>query len=183
MARIYISIGSNIDRELHVRAAITELRAHFGQLTLSSVYESESVGFEGDNFFNLVAGADTQLDIQGVVETLRAIEDRHGRDREGPRFSSRTLDLDLLLYDDVVLRAGKLELPRGEITRNAFVLLPLAEIAPERTHPLEGGTYAELWARFDAASQPLWPVAFEVEPAEAGARISELQSGPGTQGG
>ena len=99
MSRIYISIGSNIEAERHLRLAIAELRKHYEDLRLSSVYESEAVGFDGDNFLNMVVGLDTDEEVHTVVQTLREIEDRHGRIRSGPRFSARTLDLDLLLYD------------------------------------------------------------------------------------
>jgi 2-amino-4-hydroxy-6-hydroxymethyldihydropteridine diphosphokinase len=161
MARIYISIGSNIEAEQHLRQAVTELQAHYGQLHLSSVYESEAVGFHGDNFLNMVVGLDTDEHVHTVVQTLRQIEDRHGRVRTGPRFSARTLDLDLLLYDDLVLKENGLELPRGEITRNAFVLWPLAELAPELLHPVKQQTMASLWQGFNKASQKLWPIPLE----------------------
>lgn len=160
MAHVYVSIGSNIGREQNIRSGVAELRACFGDLILSSVYESEAVGFAGDSFYNLVAGFDTSLTPQQVAEQLRTIEERHGRVRNGPRFSSRTLDIDLLLYDDLVLHEGKLDIPRDEITRNAFVLWPLAEIAPQLRHPELGSCYAALWASFDRTSQPLWPVSF-----------------------
>jgi 2-amino-4-hydroxy-6-hydroxymethyldihydropteridine diphosphokinase len=161
MARIYISIGSNIEAEQHLRQAVAELQAHYGQLHLSSVYESESVGFDGDNFLNMVVGLDTDEDVHSVVQTLRQIEDRHGRVRTGPRFSARTLDLDLLLYSDLVLKENGLELPRGEITQNAFVLWPLAELAPELLHPVRQQTMASLWQGFNKDSQKLWPIPLE----------------------
>ena len=162
MARVYISLGSNIDAPRHLRAGVAALREHFGELILSSVYESEAVGFEGDNFLNLVAGLDTDLPIAEVADILHRIEDANGRVRSGPRFSARTLDLDLLLYDDVVQgpEPGP-ELPREEITRNAFVLWPLAEIAPALRHPVDGRTLSELWRAFDRDSQHLWPVPFD----------------------
>lgn len=161
MARVHVSIGSNIDREEHIRAAVSELRARFGELRLSSVYESEAVGFDGDNFLNMVVAFDTELDVRSVAQTLRAIEDKHGRVRSGPRFSSRTLDLDLLLYDELVSRDEGLDVPRAEITKNAFVLRPLAEIAPQALHPTVRLTFAELWQRFDKQHQALWPVPFD----------------------
>ena len=99
--------------------------------------------------------------VSKVTQILHEIENAHGRTREGPRFSSRTLDIDMLLYDDLVMHNGKLELPRDEITRNAFVLWPLAEIAPDLKHPVLKKTYANLWAAFDKDRQPLWPVGFE----------------------
>jgi 2-amino-4-hydroxy-6-hydroxymethyldihydropteridine diphosphokinase len=119
------------------------------------------VGFEGDNFLNLVAGLDTDQEVHDVNRQLHAIEDAHGRQRNGPRFSPRTLDLDLLLYDDLILSEDKLQLPRDEITHNAFVLRPLADIAPDLRHPVTGQTMAELWQAFDQTSQRLWPIPFE----------------------
>jgi len=161
MARVYVSIGSNIEREHNIRAGVADLDVCFGPLLLSSVYESEAVGFAGDSFYNLVAGFDTALTPLQVAAELRAIEERHGRMRDGPRFSSRTLDIDLLLYDDLILHEGKLQIPRDEITRNAFVLWPLAEIAAQLRHPQLGVSYGALWEAFDKQSQPLWPVTFE----------------------
>lgn len=161
MARVYLSIGSNIEPETHIRSGVSALRTQFGQVELSSVYESAAVGFDGDNFYNLVAAIQTNMSLAELAEQLRAIEDAHDRSRAGPRFSSRTLDIDILLYDDVVLKEGKLVLPREEITKNAFVLWPLAEIAPTLQHPVLKQSYAELWAAFDKDSQPLWQVEFD----------------------
>jgi len=165
VARIYISLGSNIDRERNTRSGIEALRRRFGELELSSVYESEAVGFEGDAFYNMVIACDASEDVHSVNSALAEIEDAHGRDRSGPRFSSRTLDLDLLLYDDLVLDQNGLRLPRGEILKNAFVLWPLAEIAPDRVHPLAQKTYAELWAEFDRSRENLAPIAFDFSAA------------------
>lgn len=160
MASIYISIGSNIDAEQHIRGAIDVLRETYGTLKISSVYESEAIGFEGDNFLNLVVGLHTDQTVPEVLDTLHDIENRFGRVRTGPRFSSRTLDLDLLLYDDLVLQDQGIDIPREEITQNAFVLQPLAEIAPQLEHPQQKLTMQELWQQFDKTSQSLWPVEF-----------------------
>ncbi|GMR16010.1 MAG: 2-amino-4-hydroxy-6-hydroxymethyldihydropteridine diphosphokinase [Gammaproteobacteria bacterium] len=162
MARVYISIGSNIDAEKNIRLAIHALQEHYGKLILSSVYESEAVGFDGDNFLNLVAGLNTEDDVHAVATTLRKIEDENGRDRSGPRFSSRIVDLDLLLYDDLILKEDNLDIPRDEITKNAFVLLPLEEIAPQLIHPVSGKTMCDLWMSFNKESQKLWAVDFKV---------------------
>ena len=161
MHRIYISIGSNIEPARHVRLAVAALHEYYGELSISSVYESEAVGFEGENFYNLVVGLDTEQDVNAVNRTLHEIEDRYGRERSGPRFSARTIDLDLLMYDDLVLQQDKLVLPREEILQNAFVLWPLAEIAPRLVHPLQQVTMAELWDRFDKRRQQLRPIEFE----------------------
>lgn len=160
MARVYVSIGSNVDRDAHVRAGVEELRRRYGELALSGVYESAAVGFRGDDFYNLVAGFDTGETPTEILRALRDIEDRHGRVRGGERFSARTLDIDLLLYDDLVLDTAELVLPRAEITRHAFVLGPLAEIAGELADPASGLTYRQLWERFDQAAQPMRRVVF-----------------------
>ncbi len=160
MARITVSIGSNIDRDNAIRAGVRELARRYGPLTLSSVYESEAVGFDGDNFYNLVAAFDCTLPVGELAAELRAIEEAHGRVRGDERFSPRTLDIDLLTYDALTGEHDGVQLPRDEITRNAFVLWPLAEICPEERHPLSGERYADLWAAFDKASQPLWPIDF-----------------------
>ena len=162
MAKIYISIGSNIDAEKNIRLSIHSLQDHYGKLILSSVYESEAVGFDGDNFLNLVVAVKTEEDVHTVVASLRKIEDENGRDRSGPRFSPRTVDLDLLLYDDLILHEEGLDIPRDEITKNAFVLLPLEEIAPQLIHPISGNTMCDHWMSFDKESQKLWAIDFKV---------------------
>ncbi|MBA1147725.1 2-amino-4-hydroxy-6-hydroxymethyldihydropteridine diphosphokinase [Ectothiorhodospiraceae bacterium WFHF3C12] len=146
MARVYVGIGSNIEPARHVCAALDDLRAAFGELDVSPVYQTEAVGFAGQDFLNLVVGFDTSADPGAVNQTLRAIEDRNGRRRGPERYASRTLDLDLLLYDDLVADDPAMNLPRDEILRFAFVLKPLADIAGERHHPSDGRTFNELWA-------------------------------------
>lgn len=161
MTRVYVGIGSNVDRARNVAAGIGALRAAFGPLAVSTVYESAAVGFDSDNFYNLVAGFDTRATPEDVARTLRDIEQRFGRQRGGPRYAPRTLDIDLLLYGDLVRSDELINVPREDVTRFAFVLRPLAEIAPQLRHPVGGASMAELWRDFDAASQPLWPVALE----------------------
>jgi len=160
VATIYISLGSNINREANTRAGVDALEQAFGELVLSSVYESEAVGFDGDAFYNMVIACEVDTPVHDTNQILRDIEDANGRDRSGPRFSSRTLDLDLLLYDDLILDEFGLILPRGEILKNAFVLWPLAEIAPELKHPETGMSYAELWSAFDKSKENLRPIEF-----------------------
>src|SRR3989338_3864314 len=111
MTRAFVSIGSNIDRENCIRGAVRELTTHYGSLTLSPVYESKALGFEGENFFNLVAGFVSGGFIEHIKETLLQIETRLGRVRQENIFSSRTLDLDLLLYGDTVRHDDKVNLP------------------------------------------------------------------------
>ena len=164
MARVYVSVGSNIERERHVRAALVALEQRFGSVAVSTIYESAAVGFDGAAFYNLVVAFDTDEEVHAVAAALDAIEDANGRRRNGPRFSSRTLDLDLLLYDDLVLDEPGLRLPRKEIPDYAFVLKPLLELAPDGVHPVSGRRYAELWAEFDVDSQPLRPVTLAPGP-------------------
>jgi len=145
----YISIGSNIDKDRNIPASLKALAAHFGKLAVSSIYESEPVGFTGDVFYNLVVGFESDLDVKEVAKQLRQIELDHGRSRDSKKFSARTLDLDLILYGDFVIQDGRLQIPRDEIERYAFVLEPLAEIAGALRHPVTQASYAELWAKFD----------------------------------
>ncbi|MCG9731964.1 2-amino-4-hydroxy-6-hydroxymethyldihydropteridine diphosphokinase [Shewanella sp. Isolate13] len=159
MAKIFISLGSNIEPERHLKAALTDLNNYFSALELSSVFESEAVGFEGSNFLNMVVAAQTELSIAEVVSTFKQIEQAHGRVKGAKKFAPRTLDLDLLLYDDTVSEQP-IELPRAEILYNAFVLWPLAEIAPSLTHPVVKQSYQTLWESYDKSQQSLWPVEF-----------------------
>jgi 2-amino-4-hydroxy-6-hydroxymethyldihydropteridine diphosphokinase len=161
MTAIYLSLGSNVNRHQHITAALDALSDMLGELRISSVYESKSVGFDGSNFFNLVVGAKSKMSIAKLSDRLKKIEDDNGRKRNGPRFSPRTLDIDILTYGDFVGVDAGVELPRAEITKNAFVLWPLAEIAAEAMHPVLKQTYAELWQSYDKSSQSLWAINFE----------------------
>ncbi len=160
MPQVFVGIGSNVERDASIRAGVADLRAQYGELRLSSVYESEAVGFVGDAFYNLVAGFETQQSIDAVADTLAAIEDRNGRRRGGEKFTPRTLDLDLLLYGDEIITTARFHVPRDEILRYAFVLWPLAEIAPDLRHPQTGESFAQLWEAFDKRGPALGPVPF-----------------------
>lgn len=161
---IYISVGSNVEKEKHTKAGLQGMFQAFGELTLSSVYESESVGFEGNNFYNLVVKANTQLSISDVCRVLKKIEQDNKRQRGEQKFAPRTLDLDLLLYDTLVTSQPIL-LPRPEILFNAFVLKPLAEIAAEQIHPEVNKNYSKLWQEYDKSQQKLWAIKFEWSPS------------------
>ena len=152
MSRAYLSLGSNLEPEKHLRAALAELRTRFGDIVVSPVYQCTAVGFDGPDFLNLAVAIDTDLSPQALNDWLHALEDRHGRRRDVARFSSRTLDVDIVLYDDLVMRGeGHLALPRPEL-KHAFVLKPLADIAPEAVHPLAHKTLARLWAEHGPAA-------------------------------
>jgi 2-amino-4-hydroxy-6-hydroxymethyldihydropteridine diphosphokinase len=157
VTRVYLSLGSNLEPHRHLHAALQALRERFGELVVSPAYRSRAVGFAGADFVNLAVGLDTQLAPGALNDWLHALEDRNGRRRDVPRYSDRTLDVDIVLYgDQVVDGPGHLQIPRKEL-RHAFVLKPLADIAPEARHPLDGRSLAELWAAFPAESEPLFP--------------------------
>jgi 2-amino-4-hydroxy-6-hydroxymethyldihydropteridine diphosphokinase len=162
MARVYVSIGSNIDREKNIETAVRELNDSYGPLMLSTVYESEPVGFDGNDFLNLVAGFDTDSPIETVITRLRAIEKACGRERQNNNDDSRTLDIDLLVYGDLSRHDDEIDIPREEIGHHAFVLLPLAEIAPEHRHPETGIPFGKMWSSFRGGEQQLWPANFEL---------------------
>lgn len=146
MTEAFVAIGSNVRPEEHVREAVKLMRERFGALRLSPVYRNKAVGFEGDDFLNLVTAFDTSLGVEELKAALDEIELRCGRQRGAARFAPRTLDLDLLLHGERVDPAQKL--PRKEILEYAFVLKPLTDIAGGLRHPVDGRTYAELWARY-----------------------------------
>jgi 2-amino-4-hydroxy-6-hydroxymethyldihydropteridine diphosphokinase len=160
MATVYLSLGSNIAVQDNITAALDGLEDEFGTLQISSVYESESVGFSGDNFFNLVVGVRTTTAVGEISQCLKKLENSRLRDRTTPKFSARTLDIDILCVDDLYGSIDGIDLPRDEILKNAFVLLPLSEIAGDRLHPLTGVSYAQHWHDYDKHRQKLWPVDF-----------------------
>lgn len=144
--RCWISVGSNVDRDACIRGAVDDLRAAFGGLVISPVYETEAVGFDGDAFYNLAIGIETDQTVAKIRQTLRAIEDSRGRLRGSEKFAPRTLDLDLLTWGNAVGIVDGYELPRDEILKYAFVLAPLADVAADERHPADGRTYARLWS-------------------------------------
>lgn len=158
MADIYISLGSNVEREYHVQQGLNALAVAFNlpfeQLKLSSLFESEAVGFNGNAFLNMVIGIKTSLSVEQVAIRLRDIEFSHGRKRDTKKFSPRTLDLDLLLYDELIIDSPA-QLPRNEINKNAFVLWPLSEVAPQVVHPILKQNYYTLWQNYDKNNQQL----------------------------
>jgi 2-amino-4-hydroxy-6-hydroxymethyldihydropteridine diphosphokinase len=155
MARVYLSLGSNLEPRRYLPAAIAALRERFGDIVVSPAYRSKSVGFDGADFVNLAVGLDTDLPPDALNDWLHALEDRHGRRRDVPRYADRTLDIDIVLYDERVIDGpGHLQIPRNEL-RHAFVLRPIADIAPQVRHPRSGASMAELWAAFPAQREPL----------------------------
>lgn len=154
MGRAYLSLGSNQDAARHLRQALAELRDRFGPVTVSPVYRTPAVGFDGGDFLNCAAIVASDLDPVALDAWLHELEDAHGRRRDVPRFSDRPLDVDIVFYDDLVLRGpGHLQLPRPEL-EHAFVLKPLADIAPDYRDPVSRRTLAQLWAGHPQHDQP-----------------------------
>ncbi|RLA20495.1 MAG: 2-amino-4-hydroxy-6-hydroxymethyldihydropteridine diphosphokinase [Gammaproteobacteria bacterium] len=158
MTELFISIGSNIDRENNFRSALKSLEKLFGSIKVSSLYESESVGFSGAPFYNGVIVLQTDKTLEEAKNYLTAIENEHGRTRNEQKFSSRTLDLDLLLYGNLI--CPEKNIPRDEIESYAFVLEPLAEIAPTHLHPVKNSSYQDLWAQYDKTDLKQKRIAF-----------------------
>lgn len=167
MSRAYLSLGSNIKPEQHLRAAIDALHAQFGDLLISGVYRTEAVGFDGPAFLNMVVGLDTEWTPQALDQWLHALEDSQGRRRDVERYSSRTLDIDIILFGDLVVDGpGHLQIPRDEL-KHAFVLAPLAEIAPHAAHPLSGKSMQALWQTHPEHGQPMHIVDLPASPQSA----------------
>jgi 2-amino-4-hydroxy-6-hydroxymethyldihydropteridine diphosphokinase len=145
MSIAWLGLGSNQDAASNIRSGIGALLKTFEKVELSPVYTSKAVGFEGDDFINLVARVETAMTPLELRQFLRELEDMHGRKRDVPKFSDRSLDIDILLYDDLVVFSPLLEIPRAEILTFAHVLKPLAELDPDLVHPLERQTIAGLW--------------------------------------
>jgi 2-amino-4-hydroxy-6-hydroxymethyldihydropteridine diphosphokinase len=155
VAQVYLGLGSNIDPETNLRLGSAELRRHYGELVISNTYRNAAVGFDGNDFLNLVVGFDSDeepLEIQQCIETIHAMA---GRQRGEDKFASRPLDIDLLLYGDLVIDEAPLRLPRSDVLEYSFVLRPLAEIAPELEHPVSGRTMLDHWQECDTAGHPL----------------------------
>ena len=155
MAQVAVSIGSNLERERNVKDALAALGKTFGKLSRSPIYESAAYGFDGPSFYNLVVIFETPLDIRAVRVKIQAIENQQGRELGVNRSGSRSLDLDLLLYDDAVFHDQGLDVPRREIFEHAYILKPLADLLPETPHPVTGESFADIWFRLGSNQEAL----------------------------
>lgn len=154
--RVLLSLGSNIDAEANLRSALRHLGARFAGLRVSPVYQTPAIGFAGDDFLNLAVAIDSDLEPEPLNDWLHALEDDHGRRRDQPRFSARTLDIDIVLFDDLQLRAGgNLQIPRPEL-QHAFVLKPLFDLEPERIVPGIESSLGDLWRRHPEVDAARW---------------------------
>ncbi len=145
MTTVLLSLGSNLQPQQHLHAAVEALRARFGAIAVSPAYRTAAVGFDGPAFLNNAVAIETEVPLASLDTWLHALEDAHGRDRSGPRFSDRTLDIDVVFYGDLIVEGpGHLRIPRPEL-KHAFVIKPLADIAPGFVDPVSGLTLAQLW--------------------------------------
>ncbi|MBM5812054.1 MAG: 2-amino-4-hydroxy-6-hydroxymethyldihydropteridine diphosphokinase [Gammaproteobacteria bacterium] len=161
MPEVYVAAGSNVRPRAQLRRALAELAATWPELRVSRAWQNPAFGFSGADFINLVVGFATDAPPEVVIGRLREIETLCGRPRAAPKWAPRTLDLDLLLYGDLVGRPGDATVPRPDLLRRAYMLGPLAELAPDLRHPLAGETIAVLWQRFDRAAHPLREIPLE----------------------
>ena len=164
MPEVFIAAGSNVEPEKNLALAARELSRVFPGARFSPWYRNRAVGFEGEDFINFVAGFATDVPLEAVLERLQAIEGLCGRTRAAPRWAPRSMDLDMLLYGQSVLSTPTLRLPRPDLLKRAYMLGPLADLAPGLRHPTEGVTIGELWRRFDQAAHPLIVVAPSLPP-------------------
>jgi len=155
MSEVYVAAGSNVDPERHLRIAAKEIARVFPGARFSGAYRNAAVGFEGEDFINFVVGFSTELPVEAVVAELQRIEGLCGRTRDAPKWAPRSMDLDILLYGDLVCERPGLILPRPDLLKRPYMLGPMAEIAPQAPHPVQGLSMEQLWARFDRDAHPL----------------------------
>lgn len=155
MASIYLGLGSNLEPRKNLKLALLELQHRFGDLGVSNTYKNSPVGFAGNDFMNLVVQVESEVSAQDICKEIELIHNLSGRQRTSNKWGSRPLDIDLLLYNDLILDEQPVRVPRDDILKYSFVLRPMAELAPELRHPVTGKTMLTHWQEFDAASHPL----------------------------
>ena len=165
--RVFAGIGSNLHPERNLRIAVAELQRRFGNVMLSPVYRNPAVGFEGPDFLNLVAGFDTNRTPAELTAEFEKIHELTGRQRGSDRFETRELDIDLLLYGDLI--AEQPPLPRADVLDYAFALKPLCDIAPRLVHPVTGREIAAHWEDMRETDTGLELVELDLEAASTDA--------------
>ncbi len=170
---IFLGLGSNLQPNVNIPGCIKRLEQDFGSLVRSVVYESEPVGIESPNFWNMVVKANTNLPLKDLYDYLTAIEVSFGRLQGKQRSNTIPIDIDILLYGDLIGVFHGIELPRPEVLTNAFVLRPLSEIAGNYHHPITQQTYYEAWRIYDKSAQALWPVDLELNQTQTQVAVSE----------
>jgi 2-amino-4-hydroxy-6-hydroxymethyldihydropteridine diphosphokinase len=162
MTAVYVAAGSNVDPERNLARACAQIVSTWPDARFSRAYRNAAVGFEGPEFINLVVGFTSAESLPHVLARLHAIESACGRPRNAPKWASRTMDLDILLYGDLIEKTAEYTVPRPDLVRRAFMLGPMAEIAPDVVHPVSHKSIAELWREFDRAGHVMTPVELSV---------------------
>jgi 2-amino-4-hydroxy-6-hydroxymethyldihydropteridine diphosphokinase len=160
--RVFVAAGSNVEPEKNLERACAEIAHTWPDAHFSRAWRNAAVGFEGPDFINLVVGFSAAQPLHFVIEKLRGIETNCGRPRYAPKWASRTMDLDVLLFGDRVEKTTDYTLPRPDLLKRPYMLGPLAEIAPDFVHPTEHKTIGELWAEFDRDGHPMQEVKITV---------------------
>ena len=158
MHSVLLGIGSNIDRKQNIQSGLQVLASILDEFVISPIYESHALGFEGDNFYNLVVHGETKQDLSQISSFIRDLEFLHGREQSAEKYSSRHLDIDILMFDRLVGTFDRITLPRPEILTSAHVLLPLSDIAPNLIHPTENKTFLSLLGESDFSQQSCWQI-------------------------
>ena len=161
MPDAYVAAGSNVRPHASLSRALALLGGEFPGLRASRAYANAAVGFEGDDFINLVVSFPADLPTEALLDRLNSIVRSCGREPGAPKWGPRSLDLDLLLHGDRVGRVAGKSLPHPDLLTRAWVLGPLAELAPALVHPVARERIDSLWRRFDRSGHPLTPVALE----------------------
>ncbi len=156
--RVFVGAGSNVEPERHLAHACAQIAHSWRDAQFSRSYRNVAVGFDGPEFINLVVGFSTGQPLAAVIARLHAIETQCGRPRYAPKWASRTMDLDVLMFGDLVEKTPDYTLPRPDLLKRPYMLGPMAEIAPEVVHPTEQRTIGELWEKFDRAGHQMVPV-------------------------
>ena len=165
MTRAWVAIGGNVDPERRLLQAARLLHGRFPDARFSRCYRNPACGFDGADFYNAAATFDTALAVPELVAALHAIEELCGRGRTDPKWAPRVMDIDLLAYGDATGRFPGATLPRPDLTRRAYMLGPMAELAPAWRHPLAGRTLAELWSELAPAAPPLTDTGLDLNAA------------------
>jgi len=162
--RVFVAAGSNLEPEKHLVRACADIKHSWHDAVFSRAYRNVAVGFDGPDFINLVLGFTTPQPLDAVIARLRAIETQCGRPRFAPKWASRTMDLDVLLFGDRVEKTTEYTLPRPDLLKRPYMLGPMAEIAPEVMHPTANKTIGKLWEEFDGDGHAMTAVELEMVP-------------------
>ncbi len=155
MTQVFFGVGSNLNPKKNIPNAIAEFRRFFGKVRVSPVYQNKAFGFKGKDFLNLVVVCDTEKEIPKLLKFIESIHALSGRKRGAHKFLSRTLDVDLLIYGNLIVDEQRIKIPRDDILRYSFVLKPLADIAPDLIHPITNLSVIDHWRAMDKTLHPL----------------------------